>query len=95
MSGKHYHQQCDEEINLHPPQRKAGDRSELTALCRFPPVVDEYAQKREVDDTGSDQDIPQHPIEGPAEQGREKFQIAVERHATGPLVARKNRPKRS
>ena len=55
LSGQHHHQQCDEEIDLHPPQRKAGDCSELTALCRLPPVVDEDAQKRKVDDAGTDQ----------------------------------------
>lgn len=74
----------DEELQLHAPQRQSGNGTELTALRRFPPVVDQDAKERQEHDTGANQHIPQNAVEGPAEQCREEFEIAVDGHAPLP-----------
>ena len=84
LAGQHHHQQRDEEFQLHAPQREPGDRAELPAFGRFAPVVDEDTQERQEHDAGADQHIPEDAIEGPAEQGGEEFEIAVDAHALLP-----------
>lgn len=40
VAGQHHNQQRNEELQLHAAERQAGDRAELSALGRLPPVVD-------------------------------------------------------
>ncbi len=94
VTGQHHHQQRDEELDLHAPQRQTRHRTELTAFGRFPPVVDQDAEERQVDDAGTHQHVPQHAVEGPAEQGREQLEVAVDPHTMGPVVTAKIRPSR-
>ena len=58
----------------------------LTALRRFAPVVDQDAQKREIDDTGTDQHVPQNAVEGPTKKGSKELQIAIDTHCPAPTI---------